>query len=263
MADIEVQTLPPPYDPARLPRFTQIDHSHSISSILLQPVIVVRRQKNRNKLGLLKPTNYHISDTHGNFLGTLEEEESDLPKFLLQNGSGRKSFNVVVRDKERSVVARIRRDYSVFKNETKIFVPSKTRKGYSKLLGLCTQEWNASRDRYILSLNRGHETFEKFGTADAHLNSFTLEIRDTSSRLIGLLDRNWVGLAKKKNIDRGTYLLKMEGGNFLQELVSSEVISSESLTLDQRAILLGMIISLDFDFFTGINKGRGAHVLQG
>lgn len=243
---------PPYYGPGT------IHNSLSFAKILVQPLLVIQRQKNR-KLGLLKSTKYLISDASGNHIGYIEEEESDLPRFMIPNGTGHKPFGVKVLNDERQIVATIRREQEVGKSETKVFVPS-GRKGFSKLVGISTQEWNLFHDRYNLLLHMGHEKFVQFGTADAHISSFTFDVRDNHSKLLGLLDRNWVGSPKKLRNNPGVYLLKMDAPVFDLGPGSLEVVSSEVLTLDQRAVLLGTILSLDFDFFSGTSRERASNM---
>lgn len=64
------------------------------------------------------------------------------------------------------------------------------------------------------------------------------------------MDRNWVGLGRELFTDTGVYILKMDGSAFEMDPSVQEPISSAPLTLDQRAVLLGTAVSIDFDYFS-------------
>lgn len=91
---------------------------------------------------------------------------------------------------------------------------------------------------------------------DAPFLAFTFNIRDEQSKLIGSVDRNWVGLGRELFTDTGVYLLRMDSSTFDLDPNSQDAVSPHSLTLDQRAVVLGTAVSIDFDYFSR-HSGNG------
>jgi hypothetical protein len=60
------------------------------------------------------------------------------------------------------------------------------------------------------------------------------------------VDRQWVGLGREFFTDTGIYMLRMDPSTIEHAYPNC----SGPLTLDQRAVMLGTAISIDFDYFS-------------
>lgn len=106
------------------------------------------------------------------------------------------------------------------------------------------------------NISDGNENFDQFGVVDAPFLAFSFNVRNEQSQLIGSVDRNWVGLGRELFTDTGVYLLKMDGSAFAQDPNLQDSVSDVPLTMDQRAVLLGTAVSIDFDYFSR-HSGNG------
>lgn len=102
----------------------------------------------------------------------------------------------------------------------------------------------------------GDENYDQFGAVDAPFLAFTFNVRNEQNQLIGSVDRNWVGFGRELFTDTGVYLLRMDSSAFENDPNSQGSISTTPLTLDQRAVLLGTAVSIDFDYFSR-HSGNG------
>lgn len=81
-------------------------------------------------------------------------------------------------------------------------------------------------------------------------------MRDEQSQLMGSVDRNWVGLGRELFTDTGVYLLRMDSSAFDLDPNSQDTLAPYSLSMDQRAVVLGTAVSIDFDYFSRHSGNR-------
>ncbi|KAF2717516.1 Scramblase-domain-containing protein [Polychaeton citri CBS 116435] len=91
----------------------------------------------------------------------------------------------------------------------------------------------------------------------AHVNepflSWDFTLRDSESRTVGSVNRNFSGFAREIFTDTGVYVLRMDSAveapdsDLLDDSATSSV---TAMTLDQRAIMLATAVSIDFDYFS-------------
>lgn len=122
------------------------------------------------------------------------------------------------------------------------------------------------RALYVLYFNTnwkhtssGDDSYDQFGAIDAPFLAFDFRIRDEQSHVIGSVERNWVGLGRELFTDSGVYLLRLDGSAFTADPNTPESyndVSQDSMSLDQRAIVLGTAVSIDFDYFSR-HSGNG------
>lgn len=112
----------------------------------------------------------------------------------------------------------------------------------------------------------GDDTYEQFGRVDAPFLSFNFGIHDAANQVIGAVDHNWVGLGRELFTDTGVYMLRLDRTAFVSPeqdptggIYPNEVVSPTPLTLDQRAVVLGTAVSIDFDYFSR-HSGNGGMV---
>lgn len=121
------------------------------------------------------------------------------------------------------------------------------------IIGESKQQWHLWRRRYNLFLYQGDDSYDQFGVVDAPILSFTFNVQDEQNRLIGAVDRNWVGLGRELFTDTGVYILKMDPSTFNIDSnyqINPEYLAPQAMSLDQRAVLLATAVSIDFDYFS-------------
>lgn len=109
--------------------------------------------------------------------------------------------------------------------------------------------------------------FGQFAYVDEPFLSWDFSLLSADSRLIGSVNRNFVGFGRELFTDTGVYALRMDAAGLVQEpghIISKSGQKAEpaaaGMTLDQRAIMLATAVSVDFDYFSrksGAGGGMG------
>jgi hypothetical protein len=81
-------------------------------------------------------------------------------------------------------------------------------------------------------------------------------VTNENGDVIASVDRNWVGLGRELFTDTGVYIIRMDPASF-EGLGNMYPSVAGPLTLDQRAVLLGNAVSIDFDYFSRHSRGPG------
>lgn len=102
-------------------------------------------------------------------------------------------------------------------------------------LGEVQQQWHLIRRRYDLFLEKS-----QFAAIDAPLLSWEFDMVDASNSLLGRINKNFVGFGRELFTDSSQYMLAFD---------------DERMSVEQRAIMLGCAISVDFDFFSRHSSG--------
>ncbi|KAF2677656.1 Scramblase-domain-containing protein [Lentithecium fluviatile CBS 122367] len=100
----------------------------------------------------------------------------------------------------------------------------------------------------------------QFARVDEPFLSWDFSLMSEDKRLIGSVNRNFVGFARELFTDTGVYALRMDAAGLATE--PSHTISKTGekgkhslkgypgMTLDQRAVMLATAVSVDFDYFS-------------
>lgn len=155
----------------------------------------------------------------------------------------------------------IQRPFSFINSRIKAILPSR-HDNDPIIIGESKQQWHLWRRRYNLFLNNGNDSYDQFGAVDAPFLSFTFNVMNEENKLIGAVDRNWVGFGRELFTDTGVYILKMDPSTFNIDngpgfQINPEYLSSQPLSLDQRAVLLTTAVSIDFDYFSRHSRPGG------
>lgn len=227
--------------------------SDPVVDILSRPALVMERQIEMMNvfLGFEQANRYAIMDPSGEHLGYMEEEDFGITKAILRQVYRlHRPFSVRVLDRHGYHILTIRRPFSFINSHIKAILPSTDSLDENSLVvGETKQQWHLWRRRYNLFLKSNEEEFDQFGMVDAPFLSFEFPIQDEQGNVMGTVDRNWVGLGRELFTDTGVYLLRMDPSAF-QGMENYYPNITGPLTLDQRAVMLGTAVSVDFDYFS-------------
>lgn len=240
-----------------------ITSAYGIFDILRAPSIVIERKVEFMNLflGFEQANKYRIMNTSGEQIGFMEEKDFGIGKMIArQLFRLHRPFDIDVFDNSGKLLLNIKRPFSFINSHIKCFLPGYDEHDNLVLeeLGESVQSWHLWRRRYnLFKLENDDGTeFEQFGAIDAPFLSFDFAVRDENNNVLGLVDRNWVGLGRELFTDLGVYIIRMDPSSFVG-LESAYPNLTRPLTLDQRAVLLATAISVDFDYFSRHSRGGG------
>ena len=161
-----------------------------------------------------------------------------------------------------------------------------------RIIGSAEQEWAILRRKYNLFLARHMEAPEagspqlssgdlpvstskaltvaegdtrevgmvQFARVDEPFLSWDFSLMSEDKRLIGSVNRNFVGFAREIFTDTGVYALRMDAAGLAAEpphtisktgdKAKPSLAGYPGMTLDQRAVMLATAVSVDFDYFS-------------
>ncbi|CCE79834.1 Piso0_002925 [Millerozyma farinosa CBS 7064] len=234
-----------------------------IYEILKEPTLVIERQIEMFNvfLGFEQANKYKIMNSLGEQIGYMEEKDVGLFKILgRQFFRLHRPFDIDVFNNYGELLMTIKRPFSFINSHIKCFLPGYDPSGnlMFETIGESAQSWHLWRRRYNLFKLEDDATdeYEQYGAIDAPFLSFEFPVRNRSGDVIASVDRNWVGLGRELFTDTGVYIVRMDPASFagLGNLYPSV---AGPLTLDQRAVLLGNAVSIDFDYFSRHSRGPG------
>lgn len=244
------------------PEYGIIQPSDAVVHLLSQPALVIERQLELMNvvMGFEQANRYAIMDTYGNHIGYMEEEDIGITKMLLRQVYRlHRPFVVRVYDRYNNHILTIRRPFSLINSHIKAILPGGDGTNDQRyVVGETKQEWHPWRRRYNLFLRTGEDEYDQYGRIDAPFLSFSFLVRNEQGQTIAAVDRNWRGLMREFITDTGIYVLRMDRSAF-SGLPYEEQVVDQPLTLDQRAIMLGAAVSIDFDYFSR-HSNRGGVV---
>lgn len=223
------------------PVVSSITESSLVANILSRPILILERvmgpkRQGRNK----KHIRYLIKDECGNILGHLEEESRrGLFRALSSAVPSNRSFTVNMVAHEPHCLLQFNRNHSIPNPDTKIFLPKERGTGF-KQIGVCKQPFQSSLDRYRVFDSwklpeQGRIRDKQFGSTVWEKASQSYLVLDNSKRVAGQISKV-----------NGTYTLKMEPRSLDLILATRHLISRQILSLEQRAVILGMIVNADY-----------------
>lgn len=234
-----------------------------IYDILREPTLVIERQMEFMNviLGFEQANRYKIMNSRGDQIGFMEEKDMGLLKVLgRQFFRLHRPFDIDVFNNYGDLLLTIKRPFSFINSHIKCYLPGYDRDGQlmHEIIGESIQSWHLWRRKYNLFKLEDDETdeYEQFGAIDAPFLSFDFPVTNENGDVIASVDRNWVGLGRELFTDTGVYIIRMDPASFegLGDMYPSV---AGPLTLDQRAVLLGNAVSIDFDYFSRHSRGPG------
>ncbi|CDK27064.1 unnamed protein product [Kuraishia capsulata CBS 1993] len=233
-----------------------ISPTDTVSAILSQPTLVIERNIEFMNLflGFEQANRYTVSDPSGQVLGHLIERDFGIVKMMMRQVYRlHRPFTVELFDTQGNLLLTIKRPFSFINSHIKAILPSIQGDDESGgIIGESVQRWHLWRRRYNLfkSETGTDETYDQFGEIDSGLLALDFPVKDEQGYVLGAVSRNFVGFAREFLTDTGVYIVRMDPSSFygLEDYYPN--VSSESMTLDQRAVLLGNAVSIDFDYFS-------------
>lgn len=234
-----------------------------IYDLLSEPTIVIERKVEFMNLflGFEQANRYVIMNSTGEQIGYMEETDMGIFKMLgRQFFRLHRPFDIDVFNNFGEKILTIKRPFSFINSHIKAYLPGYDSQGLliHEIIGESVQSWHLWRRRYnLFKLDDDQSNeYNQYGEIDAPFLSFDFPVRNGNGDVIASVDRNWVGLGREMFTDTGVYIVRMDPASFegLGDLYPSV---AGPLTLDQRAILLGTAISIDFDYFSRHSRGGG------
>lgn len=233
--------------------------SSVLRNLLSEPVLVFERHLEFMNvvLGFEQANRYTIYKPSGEVIGSMEEDDLSITRAIMRQVYRlHRPFTVNVYDVNGALAMTIRRPFSLINSHIKCIIGDYKDENNHKVIGESKQEWHLWRRRYNLYKNNSQEhTMEQFGRVDAPFLAFSFPVEDEEKRLIGAIDRNWVGLAREVFTDTGVYVVR-NTSNALQGFGDT---SGRQLVLQERAVMLATAVSIDFDYFSR-HSSRGTMV---
>lgn len=277
------------------PASTIIQQHHPIATTILnEPTIIVERQIEMMNvfLGFEQANKYAIMDVLGNKIGYMQERDFSFMKSIMrQVYKLHRPFTVDVFDNWGNLLLTIVRPFSWINSHIKAILPEDmavnnnvAKTSYSHphissssqfggnlptpqtvstsegtLVGESVQNWHLWRRRYELFQRDSDSpnSFTQYSQIDAPFLSFEFPLLDESGKIMGSVDRNWVGLGRELFTDTGIYVVRMDSTQSFEGVYPPEIVSDHVLNLDQRAVVLANAVSIDFDYFSRHSNGSG------
>jgi len=112
--------------------------------------------------------------------------------------------------------------------------------------------------------------YHQFASVNEPFLSWDFSLRTADDRLIGSVNRNFVGFSREIFTDTGVYALRMDAAALAEEGAQHQVTpqsggashvtypkNAPGMTLDQRAVMLAAAVNIDFDYFSRHSHGGG------
>lgn len=274
---------------------TFIQPHHPVANIILnEPTIVIERQIEMMNvfLGFEQANRYAILDVMGNRIGYMQERDFSFVKAMMRQFYRlHRPFTMDVFDNWGNVVLTINRPFSWINSHIRALLPPSTggeqqlaertlnmapsvsqpfgasgpipqsvgTEGEGILVGESIQNWHLWRRRYEL-FQREKESdtsFVEFGQIDSPFLAFEFPVLDEQGKIMASVDRNWVGLGREFFTDTGVYVVRFDATQSFSGVYPPEVLGSDVLNFDQRAVLLANAVSIDFDYFSRHSRYGG------
>lgn len=240
-----------------------ITHEDGIYELLKEPTLVIERQVEFMNviLGFEQANKYKIMNSVGDQVGYMVEKDFGILKAIgRQFFRLHRPFDIDVFNNYGDLLLTIKRPFSFINSHIKALLPGEDPNGNltHEVIGESVQSWHLWRRRYNLFKLEDETTddYAQYGAIDSPFLAFDFPVRDENGNVIGSVDRNWVGLGRELFTDTGVYIIRMDPASF-EGMGDAYPAVGGPLTLDQRAILLGNAVSIDFDYFSRHSRQGG------
>lgn len=246
-----------------------ITEDDPVYEILKEPTLVIERQIEFMNviIGFEQANKYKIMNSKGDQLGYMMEKDFGILKAIgRQFFRLHRPFELEVFNNYGELILTIKRPFSFINSHIKALLPGYDERGnlMHEIIGESVQKWHLWRRKYNLFKLEDETTdeYEQYGAIDSGFLAFDFPVFNRNGDVIASVDRNWVGLGRELFTDTGVYIVRMDPAAFagLGNLYPSV---SGPLTLDQRAVLLGNAVSIDFDYFSRHSRTGGGFFLFG
>lgn len=116
----------------------------------------------------------------------------------------------------------------------------------SQTIGEVHQRWHLWRRNYDLFTGK-----KQFGLVEGEFLAVQFRVLDARGAEIARVDKDFTGLAREIFTDARQYVIHFDPGHVIPPGTSGAVVTpSRVLTYDERAVVLAMAVSIDFDYFS-------------
>lgn len=242
----------------------------SIRSLLSYPILILERQIEYGNLlfGFEQNNKYRISNVNNETVGFAIERDRSFGNIVLRQMTRlHRPFVVDVYDQNYNFLFMFNRQFSFINSRLHVW-SSVDGVSDNLLIGESQQRWHLWRRRYDLFVNKfdgstnggsvsGSGVLRQFGEIDAPFLSFEFPVVDQENKIIGSVDRNWVGLGREFFTDTGVYVVRFDSMRSFKGVYDRQYLSDQILGLNERAVLLANAVSIDFDYFSRHSRGLG------
>ncbi|RKP15004.1 Scramblase, partial [Piptocephalis cylindrospora] len=185
--------------------------------------------------GVEKTRKFLISDMDGKRLGwVVEDPKGHFGKTMLRQFLGaHRPFKATLQDIKGNILLHMARPYTWFNSEIHVLNAQGDRLGYIE------RRCHAWKRRYNLYL--GDEMFAKVREG---VLSWDFSLKGKDGHFMGHISRRFRGALREAFTDTGKYIMEMES---IKDIHSSQLYP---MTISERALMLAMLICIDFDFFS-------------
>lgn len=189
---------------------------------------------------------YAIYDINGMQLGwMIERETSFFHTILRQLYRTHRPFCIDLMDMQGNIGLTVKRGFRLLNSHVKVLLPISRdinelnekfeidKVENALVLGESIQKWHLWRRRYELFANEGKGDMEQIGYIDAPLFAWDFPIGNSDGNILGMISRTFKGIFREVLTDTGVYEVDM--GSFKPA---------------DRPALIGLCVSIDFDFFS-------------
>ncbi|KAL2315247.1 Phospholipid scramblase [Schizosaccharomyces pombe] len=255
-------------EPAAISSTGAIPLNSPAAPLLSQDVLIVERQLEMMNvfLGYEQANRYVILNQQGQHLGYIAEQgaSSILSSLSRQFFHTHRAFKADVMDSNGQLVLQLNRPFSWINSRLQIHSIDYS-KSSSTLVGEVLQKWHLWRRRYELFLAK-RSMFEQFAKIDERVLSWEFLLRNEQDRILGSVSRNFMGLPREFFTDTGNYVLRFTSTSAANGSVNENQllqaahgnandVCARDMSLEERAVMLGSAVTIDFDYFSRIHGG--------
>ncbi|KAG8990212.1 hypothetical protein FRB90_001851 [Tulasnella sp. 427] len=223
-------------------------------------------------MGFEVANRYAINDVHGNVLGYIAEEERGFFGTVARQAfKTHRAFRSVIMDVNGTPILWIHRPFSwinsrLFVQRTLSDINKKTGEEETSHVnfGVARQEWHPWRRKYHLFLGQPeHGEFQQFAQVDSGFLAWDFFLQNEGDVNIGSIRKGWTGLGREFFTDTSQYTIRFTPD---PEAPSNPVAQDgtpilpqvfQPLSLEERALVLALSVSVDFDYFSRHSEGSG------
>ncbi|KAH7107774.1 Scramblase-domain-containing protein [Auriculariales sp. MPI-PUGE-AT-0066] len=249
------------------------DAKRSLARLLSHNQLIITRQIEMLNifLGFEQSNKYAINTADGQVVGyILEEPRGILSTLSRQLFRTHRPFRALVLDPDGAPILWLRRPFAWI--NSRLFVqhqaldaePDTLRQQGEETLesfGVVQQRFHLWRRRYELYLKNSSlathaqagDSYQQFGQVDAGFLAWTFPVVDETTQEMACVDRNWRGLGREFFTDAGQYALSFEP----RPDQDGRVVPLRELDIQERALILALSVTCDFDYFSRHSEGGG------
>ncbi|KAG8987117.1 hypothetical protein FRB90_003588, partial [Tulasnella sp. 427] len=248
--------------------------SGGLEKLLANDMLVVTRQIEMLNIfmGFEVANRYAINDVHGNVLGYIAEEERGFFGTVARQAfKTHRAFRSVIMDVNGTPILWIHRPFSWI--NSRLFVQRKLSEINKKTgeeetshvnFGVARQEWHPWRRKYHLFLGQPEQgEFRQFAQVDSGFLAWDFFLQNEGDVNVGSIRKGWTGLGREFFTDTSQYTIRFTPD---PEAPSNPVAEDgtpglpqvfQPLSLEERALVLALSVSVDFDYFSRHSEGSG------